>query len=144
MTPPIAAPGDAVFVQLVRTLVLSRNRLLAAWTAPPSTALPVWEPMLLRHHVQIVTYLCTCCADKATDDRWMERGRQAMAPLEAWLAHADAGRQPRRALRRLAQVEDTLVLPMATILMTAEEWSALASRVATLAAWLDQAGPSHD
>ena len=130
-----------MFVELVRTLVLSRHRLDAAWAPTANPRLVGWSRVLLRHHLELVTTLCTSCAKRAVDARWIARGLQAMAPLASWVV--SDGKPPpriRRAWRQLSQVEDTLLLPMAALLMTDLDWQALAPRVAACALWL-QSGP---
>ncbi len=124
---------DIVFVKTVRHLVASRN-LLCQEAVGADGQLPVSDAMfrnLLNRHVKVVEALCAACEATPGDRRWIDNAAKHLVPLRAWLTSGARSRDKHftRKIRALAHAEDTVLLPMATLLMESDEWHELAAVV---------------
>ncbi|MHB1612069.1 MAG: hypothetical protein ACYCOU_13515 [Sulfobacillus sp.] len=124
---------DMVFVKTVRHLVVSRN-LLCQEAVGADGQLAVTDEMfrnLLNRHVKVVEALCAACETTAGDRRWIDNAARHLVPLRAWLTSGAGarGKHLTRTIRALAHAEDTVLLPMATLLMESDEWHELAAVV---------------
>lgn len=136
--------AETRFVALVRAVVLSRNQLVGRCRSSAEDRDRVVWRHVLQAHVRLVVELCTCCDTKSADPRWMQRGLAGVQPLLLWLGRTNERCHPRkvaRDLKRLADIEDTLILPMAALLLTVDDWGVLEQAVANLASAMESWDP---